>query len=187
MNFFTLAELLLATAAIVLLGLAFVFASQCLLGSLRWRQRQPPQPSSRPRLAVLIPAHNESAGIAGTIHNLLPQLTTGDRLVVIADNCTDDTAQAARQAASEATATAEVLILERHDPEHRGKGYALAFGRAALTAEPPEVVVFVDADCRVTSGTVADLAAWAHETGRPIQADYLLSTPNQGKRRLKPT
>ena len=179
MNFFTLAELLLSVTAIVLLGPALVFATQCLLGSLPWRHRQPPQPQNRPRLAVLIPAHDESAGIACTIHNLLPQLATGDRLVVIADNCSDDTAAVARQAALATATTAEVLVLERQDPEQRGKGYALAFGRKALTRDPPDVVVFVDADCRVTSGTVADLAAWAHETGRPIQADYLLSTPQQ--------
>ena len=161
MNFFTIAELLLSTAAIALLGLALVFATQCFIGSLPWRHRQPPQPPRRPRLAVLIPAHNESAGIAATMQNLLPQLSSGDRLVVIADNCTDDTAAAARQAASQTATTAEVLVLERHDPDQRGKGYALAFGRKALVADPPDVVVLVDADCRVTSGTVADLAAWA--------------------------
>jgi len=37
-------------------------------------------------------AHNEAAGISATLKTLLPQLTTQDRLVVIADNCDDETA-----------------------------------------------------------------------------------------------
>ena len=55
---------------------------------------------SRPlRIAVLVPAHNESAGIRPTLENIKTQLHKGDRLLVVADNCTDDTAIVALAAA----------------------------------------------------------------------------------------
>jgi hypothetical protein len=44
---------------------------------------------SRQRIAVLIPAHNEAAEIAATIQSILPQMKGGDRLIAIADNCSD--------------------------------------------------------------------------------------------------
>ena len=42
-------------------------------------------------IAVLIPAHNESGSIATTIQHVRQQLRSFDRIVVVADNCTDDT------------------------------------------------------------------------------------------------
>src|ERR1700733_560526 len=53
------------------------------------------------RLAVIIPAHNESTGIIPTIVDIIPQLQRGDRLIVVADNCSDDTAAVAAAAGAE--------------------------------------------------------------------------------------
>src|SRR3954449_10251140 len=50
----------------------------------------------RPRVAVLIPAHDEAANIATTLTALREQTRQPDRVIVIADNCTDDTAEIAR-------------------------------------------------------------------------------------------
>src|SRR5262249_791978 len=44
------------------------------------------------RTAVLIPAHNEGTGTISTIQDAQAELGAGDRIVVVADNCTDDTA-----------------------------------------------------------------------------------------------
>src|ERR1700754_852140 len=49
----------------------------------------------RPSMVVLMPAHNEAAGISIAIDAVLRQLQPADRLVVIADNCSDDTAAVA--------------------------------------------------------------------------------------------
>jgi len=50
-----------------------------------------PQASdARWRIAVLVPAHNESAGLLKTLQDIQSQLLAGDRLLVVADNCTDD-------------------------------------------------------------------------------------------------
>src|SRR5450759_4916089 len=56
---------------------------------------------TRPRVAVIIPAHNESAGLLPTIGDIKAQLRTGDRLLVVADNCVDDTATVAATAGAE--------------------------------------------------------------------------------------
>jgi biofilm PGA synthesis N-glycosyltransferase PgaC len=60
---------------------------------LRYR---PPRRRTVAKLLVLVPAHNEADTIANTLHALLTQSRPADRIVVIADNCTDDTAKIAR-------------------------------------------------------------------------------------------
>jgi cellulose synthase/poly-beta-1,6-N-acetylglucosamine synthase-like glycosyltransferase len=125
--------------------------------------------SARPRLAVLIPAHNEALGIGVTLRALLPQLLPGDRVVVVADNCSDDTAAVVRAAGAEA--------VERHDTSHRGKGYALDFGVRHLEHDPPEMVIIVDADCEVELDVIDRLARESAALGRPVQAMYLMRAP----------
>ncbi|MFE2587157.1 glycosyltransferase [Streptomyces sp. NPDC059378] len=53
------------------------------------------EPTDNPRLAVLIPAHNEQDRIADAIDGLWRQNRRPDLIVVVADNCTDDTAAVA--------------------------------------------------------------------------------------------
>src|SRR6478752_3861275 len=45
----------------------------------------------RQRLAVVVPAHNESTSVLPTLQDVKAQLLPADRLLVVADNCTDDT------------------------------------------------------------------------------------------------
>ncbi|HZX30855.1 MAG TPA: glycosyltransferase family 2 protein [Rhodocyclaceae bacterium] len=153
--------MLLAVPALVLAGQ--VAAAVCL------RPRRAPTAPERPRLAVLVPAHDEAAGIAATLDNLRPQLVPGDRLLVVADNCTDATAAVARARGAEA--------IERHDRQRRGKGYALDFGIRHLEADPPAVVVVVDADCFLAPGSLDILARRAIAVDRPIQAMDLMHSP----------
>lgn len=127
------------------------------------------RPVQRPRVAVLVPAHNEAAGIAGTLASVSGQLMPGDRLLVVADNCTDDTARIARDAGAE--------VAERHNFTLRGKGYALDFGVRCLEDDPPEVVVVVDADCMMNAGALDRLARKTAATGRPVQALYMMLRP----------
>ncbi len=117
---------------------------------------QPDQPASpgtlvRQRVAMLVPAHNESSGILPTLADLKAQMRIGDRLLVVADNCTDDTATVAAAAGAE--------VVERNEPEKTGKGYALAWGLRHLAADPPEAVIVIDADCRVADGMIDRLTA----------------------------
>jgi cellulose synthase/poly-beta-1,6-N-acetylglucosamine synthase-like glycosyltransferase len=167
----SVALLILATAltavAILLLVPALVLFAQVVLAADA--QGSQPLPARRPRVAVLIPAHDEAAGIAASLATISPQLEAGDRLLVVADNCSDDTAQAA------AAAGADVAV--RTDAQRRGKGYALAFGVEVLAADPPEVVLIVDADCAVQRGAVDRLARDCAAHQRPVQALYLMQSP----------
>jgi cellulose synthase/poly-beta-1,6-N-acetylglucosamine synthase-like glycosyltransferase len=124
---------------------------------------------ARLRVAVIMPAHNETMVIARTLRALVPQLQGSDRLIVVADNCSDDTADVARKEWAE--------VIERTDPIRRGKGYALDFGVRHLESDPPEVVIIVDADCQVAEGSIACLAGLCGATGRPVQALYLMNAP----------
>jgi cellulose synthase/poly-beta-1,6-N-acetylglucosamine synthase-like glycosyltransferase len=123
----------------------------------------------RPRLAILVPAHNEQDGIGATLATLMPQLLPGDRVLVVADNCSDQTAAAARLAGAE--------VRERFDAELRGKGYALDFGVRCLADDPPEVMFIVDADCLAEPGAIDRLARVALHSGRPVQALYMMTAP----------
>jgi cellulose synthase/poly-beta-1,6-N-acetylglucosamine synthase-like glycosyltransferase len=127
------------------------------------------QAAGRPRLAVLIPAHDEAAGIGRTLKSVAAGLEAGDRVLVVADNCSDDTARVA--------ALAGAQVVERRDPERRGKGYALDFGVRHLESDAPEVLVIVDADCEVAPSAIDRIARAAVATGRPVQALYLMTAP----------
>lgn len=163
-------NVLLLAACVPLAAALGVFVLQVLF-ALPARRRPPAAATAtaaaaRPRLAVLVPAHDEEVGIGATLARLLRQLRAGDRLLVVADNCADQTADIARAAGA--------TVVERTHATLRGKGFALAFGIDALRADPPELVVIVDADCDVEDGALDALAACTAATGRPAQARYLM-------------
>jgi cellulose synthase/poly-beta-1,6-N-acetylglucosamine synthase-like glycosyltransferase len=160
-----LLEILLSLLALVLLVPVSVLFVQVLMALPAYRDREVPQ-GRRPTVAVLVPAHNEASGIADALGSIIPQLLQGDRLLVIADNCTDDTAEIA------ATAGAEVI--ERTDKDRRGKGYALDFGVRHLERNPPDVVLIIDADCQVGVGTIERLSRLCGQTACPVQASNLM-------------
>jgi cellulose synthase/poly-beta-1,6-N-acetylglucosamine synthase-like glycosyltransferase len=125
----------------------------------------------RPRIAVLVPAHNEAGGIAEVVAGIKEQLRDGDRLLVVADNCSDATAPLARAAGAEVT--------ERFHERLRGKGYALDHGIRHLAQQPPEVLIIVDADCLLGAGALQRIAALCAHRGRPVQALYLMHAPEE--------
>ena len=73
------------------------------------------------RFAVMISARNESNVIAQLIASLKKQNYPGDMfdVFVVADNCTDNTAEVARNAGA--------IVYERFNTEKVGKGYALDY------------------------------------------------------------
>jgi len=94
------------------------------------------------RFAVLIAAHNEEKVIAALVENLnhLDYPADSYEVIVIADNCDDNTAMVASRAGAE--------VWERHNPADRGKGYALqwAFDRITNGEEHYDAVLVIDAD-----------------------------------------
>lgn len=152
---------------------AAVFLIETVAAMPRRKRGVSPPPEHAQRIAVLIPAHNEGLGILATLENVKRQLARHDRLLVVADNCSDETASIARGAGAE--------VIERCDPARRGKGYALAFGLRHLGDDPPEIVVVIDADCRLEDRVIDHLAQATDSTGQPVQALYLMTAPPEGQ------
>ncbi|MDP6539819.1 MAG: glycosyltransferase family 2 protein [Planctomycetota bacterium] len=157
-------DLLLALATVPSLACALVFATECLIAVCAGGECHLPLARARPPVAVLVPARDEAETIAATVGDLVGQLREGDRLLVVADNCTDETAELARRAGAE--------VVERTDPEKEGKAHALAFGREVLGALPPRVVIVLDADGRAPTDLVGTLARHVEATGRTVQAEF---------------
>jgi cellulose synthase/poly-beta-1,6-N-acetylglucosamine synthase-like glycosyltransferase len=141
-----------------------IFATEVVMGLLPARRDFPLGRVTH--IAIIIPAHDEEAGIADTVGALLADAPVGVRLLVVADNCHDQTAGAARAAGAE--------VIERVDPHHIGKGYALAYARDHLAGRPPEIAIAIDADCRIAPGGISRLATVAAGSTAPVQANYLM-------------
>ncbi len=129
------------------------------------------QDEDRPTIVVLIPAHNEALEIEATLQGVLSQIQPGDSVVVIADNCQDETAEIAAQTGA--------TVIERNNTKQKGKGYALDYGCQFLAKDPPDVVVILDADCSIEPKTIERIGYQAQQTQKPIQALYLMKPPVQ--------
>lgn len=132
----------------------------------RARDSETPPPGEL-SVVVVVPAYNEEAGIAVTVRSLLqtnypPHLR---RVLVLADNCQDATAQRAEAAGAQ--------VWKRNDPEHRGKGFALewAFNRL-LQHDPPDVIAVVDADTVVSTNFLQSISGEICTGATAVQADY---------------
>lgn len=135
------------------------------------RTRAPAGPTPRLRFDLIVPAHNEEAGIAQTIESLLavewPESLR--RVLVVADNCSDATAARARAAGAE--------VLERTDPVNRGKGFALEHAFAHSLAGPADALVVVDADTLVSRNLLFAFATRLEAGAPAVQADYAVRNP----------
>jgi len=164
-----LGHLLLAALALPALAASAYLLALTLLSA---RLPAPPRSSRLLRFDVIVPAHNESARIEQSLASLRQLDWPADRfrLLVIADNCSDATAQIARGAGAQ--------VLERHDAARRGKGYALerAFdhSRAAGWAD---AAVVVDADAEVSPNLLEAFAARIEDGAGAVQAHYGVLNP----------
>jgi cellulose synthase/poly-beta-1,6-N-acetylglucosamine synthase-like glycosyltransferase len=163
----------LAALAVLLAIPVALFCLEAVVATVLPRRKGLAAPSNdfRQRVAVLVPAHNESTGLLRTIEDVKAQLRNGDRLLVVADNCTDDTATVAAAAGAD--------VIERNEPDKVGKGYALDWGVRHLNADPREIVIVVDADCWLAAGAIESLRTTCAVTHRPVQALYLMTAPEQ--------
>jgi cellulose synthase/poly-beta-1,6-N-acetylglucosamine synthase-like glycosyltransferase len=169
-----------------LVPLALLFASPVavflveVVAAIALPQRSfPVSPSNdfRQRVAVLVPAHNESSGMLPTLADIKAQMRTADRLIVVADNCSDDTAAVAAAAGAE--------VVARNDPARRGKGYALARGLDHLSTDAPDIVIVIDADCRLGDDAIDRLARACAATHMPVQALNLMRSPSESSINFK--
>ncbi|WP_298829545.1 glycosyltransferase family 2 protein [uncultured Piscinibacter sp.] len=159
----------LLQALLFALALPTAAASLYLLAFTLLSQQPPPGPRSSRRMKfdIVVPAHDEAAVIGAVVASLkrLDWPEDGYRVLVVADNCSDDTAALARAAGA--------VVLERHDAERRGKGHALEFGFAASRRDARAyAVVVVDADTEISPNLLEAFAGRIEAGAKAVQAHY---------------
>jgi exopolysaccharide biosynthesis WecB/TagA/CpsF family protein len=160
---------LVATLYLLVLALAF---------GVRNRRGSASERPAACRLSVLVPAHDEEALVGRCVRSLLEQNYPRSqyRVVVVADNCTDGTAGAARAAGAQ--------VLERRDEQARGKGRALrwAMDRLLQADRTAEAVVVVDADSVAGPDLLLGLAEQLANGADAVQGEYLVLSEDDSPR-----
>lgn len=153
-----------------------LYLATLTLASLR---RVVPAADQRPLagpIAIVVPAHNEAAGIARTIDNLvaIARADGATTVCVVADNCSDDTAAIARAHGAR--------VLERHNLEQRGKGYALDHAFGQLAGEGFVAYVVIDADTLAEPNLLAVLRRHLGAGALAVQTRYTVLNADQSPR-----
>jgi 1,2-diacylglycerol 3-beta-glucosyltransferase len=152
-----------------LFGLYLLLLAVAALFAPRRRAGDVTAPVSR--IAIVVPAHDEATTIARCIRSLQAQTYPKDlyEIVVVADNCTDDTAEIASAAGA--------VVLERHRPDERGKGQALrfAFDRLLVREDGADAIVVVDADSFAEPELLEHLVRAFEAGAGVVQAENLFS------------
>ncbi len=161
----TLVAILLALASVPIVAAC---AYLTLLTLLSRRGTAPSPRAAHLRFDVVVPAHDESNGIEATLASLLAMDYPRElfRVVVVADNCTDDTAAKARAAGA--------TVLVRNDTTRIGKGHALALAFHELAADSSDAVVVVDADTLVSRNLLLAFSARLDDGASAAQANYVV-------------
>jgi 1,2-diacylglycerol 3-beta-glucosyltransferase len=170
-----LAGTLLLAVAGGLTALAAAYLLLLALAALRPLRTAPSRPGGK-RLAVIVPAHNEAELLPRCLASLRAQNYPANltRIVVVADNCTDDTPAIALASG------AEVMI--RNEPDLRGKGRALRWATDRLLAEadPVDAVAVVDADSIAAPGLLRGLESAMAAGAEAVQGEYLVLDDGSG-------
>lgn len=165
--------------ALLVLGLPFGLLALYLLALTLLSGRRSPPRGAAPdlRFDLVVPAHDEEAHLAETLASLraLDWPEVNRRIVVVADNCSDRTAEVA--------AASGAYVLVRDDPARRGKGYALDLAFYWCRSDAfADAVVVVDADTVVDPGLLRAFAARLAQGAGAVQAYYSVRNPEAGWR-----
>ena len=164
-------------------ALALTLPGSAYLGLLTAAAAMPCRPRATPgldrpaapaRIVILVPAHDESTGLLRTLDSLRREVEADPyaRTVVVADNCSDDTAAVARSAG--------VQVLERHDADRRGKGHALQYGFDACP--DADWFIVIDADTDVAPGFLAAMRRGMANGADALQCRYGVRDPLASRR-----
>lgn len=130
------------------------------------------QSTAETSFAILIPAHNEELTIRNTIHSCqnLDYPKEKYTIFVIADNCTDATA--------EISSAESVEVLERIDKVKQGKGYALSWAFKKLLNENYDAYLILDADCVIDSHALVSFDMYFVNGAQLLQANDVIANPD---------
>lgn len=125
------------------------------------------------RFGIIIPAHNEEL----LLNRLLKSIRDQDypvgmaKSVVVADNCSDNTAQIGR--------ANNALVLERTDDQHRGKGYAIKFALESIDMSAYDAIFVIDADSIIKNDIFTELDKALRNGNKIIQCYNGVANPGQ--------
>jgi len=160
-----------AAALAICVGYEIVLMVASLPSLVLGRRRAPLDP--RTRFVVVIPAHDEAGLIGSTVRSVLanayPEAMRD--VVVVADNCTDETAARARVAGARCH--------ERVDPDRRGKPWALHWIFGTLDLSRYDGVAIIDADTIVDPGFLREMDQRLQRGERAIQGYYGVLNPDE--------
>jgi len=143
--------------------LTFCFAVEVFAGLRPLRRRHSSAVAGD--VVIVVPAHDEEAILEARLKSLCDAAGASARILVVADNCSDSTADIARACGVE--------VIERADADNRGKGFALDFARRHLRGAPPDIVIVMDADCSTDRAGIDSLINACALSANPCQATYL--------------
>jgi glycosyltransferase involved in cell wall biosynthesis len=127
-------------------------------------------PTGTPSITVIVPARNEAADIAATLHSLLAQDYPNLQIIAVDDRSTDSTGAIMDTIAAQHPEKLRALHVTELPPQWLGKTHAMAL--AAVQA-PTDYLLFTDADILFHPTAIRLSLANAVAT----HADHLVTVP----------
>jgi cellulose synthase/poly-beta-1,6-N-acetylglucosamine synthase-like glycosyltransferase len=169
---YSVSEALGVALLLLTLPLVVELAVLTLASSFPKGNRAGSMTSAPVRLAVIVPAHNEEALIASCVESLLISAAgTETRIIAVAHNCSDRTADQAAKAGAE--------VVTYNDPQAQGKGSALAFGFAYAASQGVDAALVVDADSTVSRNLIGLVGEALANGAEGVQCRYEMESSSQ--------
>ena len=166
LSIFLLAVLFVPFAYLLVMALASIRPAK----PVQWQGRTP-----RAHFAIAIPAHDEQTVISATVNRLLALDYPREQFTIhiVADHCSDHTAQLAREAGA--------VVHERNEGPRSGKGAALSWlFERILQEKRVDAVIIFDADTRVDANFLRVMDARLAEGVQVVQGQHRISNPQSG-------
>ncbi len=127
----------------------------------------------RLRFGIIIPAFNEELLLERCLKSVNCQNYPSDmfKTIVIADNCTDKTAQIGLNN--------RAIVLERFDNQYRGKGYAIKYGLERIDIKSCDAILIIDADSIISKDVLGQLNQAILEGNTVIQCYNSIANPDE--------
>lgn len=175
-----IADAVLAAGSLVLASLGAwlilpTISECCSFARRLWTVAEPvlENRQEEPALLFLVLAHDEELLLAACLRSLTVQEYPEGRrrIVVVADNCTDRTADVAR--------AGRVEVMERFSDELRGKPYAIAWALDRIDLSLHDAVIIIDADTEVNADFARALARRSPLRQRALQPFIDVQNPEE--------
>ena len=157
-------------AVLIVVAIPLLLVVFEIIVALITKKKKYPKSAKKAKIAYLIPAYNEADVIYDTVKDALDNQDYPKELFdvfVIANNCTDDTADLARKAG------AKVLVLDDPDPNHHKALYPIKYGIDYILKNLPDVelVIHLDADNHMNK-EFSSLMNDAYQAGADFSRPY---------------